>query len=415
MTTPSQDRLTIGATGAFERDNFGDLLYPMMLRDAWAAWAHTALLSRFPVSTEDLLGQAVLDYDDAVSTQHFDALVLTGGASVPISMTRAVQLQDHEPPVLHEDPHGLPYVPEVNPRGVNADTPVFINSAGVWPTGSMRVRHRRRLLRTLQGAQLITVRDRESAELLDSWNLSAHLAPDAVHALSQYWPLSAHDRAPARVAIQLSDEFLDEHGDAAVRQGLLEAGRVAVERGLDEIVLFAAGVAPGHDDLGRMESLARTLGEDLGMVARISQERSPRDIVALIAGSGLVIGHSLHVRVVAASYDVPRVSLRRAKTEAYSRSWDPAMPSGTAPARLATAVSEALSDDRRSTASADARSLVRHATGMVEHLGSDIRWWSGRRAEVGRIRRGVNRRNDALKVADTVVSAGRRARASVGR
>lgn len=206
MGRTTSELLEVAVTGAFERDNFGDLLYPMLLADAWEGWAEVTLLSHFRASTEPLLGRPVHDAHLMLNSKRFDAVVLAGGASVPIAMAKAAQMQER--PLDDSEPYGrgivddhsrMPFVPDVIDTACNSDTPVFLNSVSVWPTGPLRVAHRRRLQIALHGAQHITVRNRPSLEFLRrAWGgYPAALQPDSVHALSAHWPLdeSRVDRA----------------------------------------------------------------------------------------------------------------------------------------------------------------------------------------------------------------------------
>ncbi|GAA2557394.1 hypothetical protein HD598_000177 [Neomicrococcus aestuarii] len=403
--------LIIGLTGAFERDNFGDLLYPMLLNDAWGNDLQVRLLSRFPADTEALLGLSIKDFDSSLLATRFDALVLAGGASVPISMARAAQLMNGVPEIASIDPSGLPYVPEVRNSKLNRDTPVFASSVGIWPSGSLRIPHGRRLHQALKGSQGITVRDRPSLALAHKWGVRASLAPDTIHAISLAWP-ELGKAAKDQVAVQISDEFIHEQGFETTTLGLIEAARVAAAHGLRTVILFAAGVSPGHDSLENLSIIAERMRAALeGIDVLVSHDRHPRQIVQLIAESRLVIGHSLHVRIVAASYNVPRVSLQRPKTEIYSADWDPTMPAGVSARKLADAVQQSLSLGTISSARIDSEKLKQRSMGMVKELEVSIKTWASARNAVASQRRLIYWQYAARAPFDTSKSAVRRLRA----
>src|SRR5690606_41580614 len=88
-----------------------------------------------------------------------------------------------------------------------------------------------------------------------------------------------------------------------------------------------AGTASGHDSVADYEQVIAHLTELAPRVdVDIASERRPYDLVDRIAGAGLVIATSLHVRIVACAYDVPRVSLARPQPTQYARTWAPELP-----------------------------------------------------------------------------------------
>ena len=61
-----------------------------------------------------------------------------------------------------------------------------------------------------------------------------------------------------------------------------------------------------------------------------------------------MVGTSLHVRIIAAAYGVPRVTLARWKPTQYARAWDPDMPFDVGLRELDGAVEAAIAAGRRS-------------------------------------------------------------------
>jgi len=72
------------------------------------------------------------------------------------------------------------------------------------------------------------------------------------------------------------------------------------------LALFRAGAAPWHDDPALVEKLQRRLPSG---TARLFPSLHLWDICALIAASRGVVSRSLHGRIVALAYGLPRVSL----------------------------------------------------------------------------------------------------------
>lgn len=212
--------------------------------------------------------------------------------------------------------------------------------------------------------------------------------------------------------MQPQSEFLDAVGEDQMVAGLICAAREALRpRGFKRLVFFAAGIAPGHDDLDRMARMAKQIQAALPeWDVSVDRRREPHAIVQLIAGSGLVIGHSLHVRVVAASYDTPRISLSRPKTEDNAKAWDPHMPAGAYPQDLFAASIEALDTETITAAAASAARMVRWAATGLDALQSEIEHWSDQRASVRQQRRLTLKRfnGPTARVRDTAISLIRR-------
>ena len=161
--------------------------------------------------------------------------------------------------------------------------------------------------------------------------------------------------------MQISGSILHRLGPERV------AARIAHSRSLRGLAvrLLPAGTATGHDSLADYEALAAAIKRRAPWLGtRIVDERRPLELVDRIARARVVVGTSLHVRIVAAAYGVPRVTLTRWKPTQYARTWDDVMPFDVGIDRLDDAIDAALV--RRGDAAARSEELARLAH---EHLG----------------------------------------------
>ena len=176
---------------------------------------------------------------------------------------------------------------------------------------------------------------------------------------------SAERDPGSRLAVvQLSGAALRTLGHAEVAAAL--AGSRAL-RGL-RIRLVAAGVARGHDSLADYALLMDELRRiDRGIDVAIAHERRPLAVVDRLRSARVVIGTSLHVRIIAAAYGVPRVTLTRPKASRYAETWDPDMPHDVSLGALDGAVAAALAEGARPAAHAAAlaRRAHEHLTGLA--------------------------------------------------
>jgi hypothetical protein len=134
-----------------------------------------------------------------------------------------------------------------------------------------------------------------------------------------------------------------------------------------------AGTAPGHDSASRYGDIVRRITRlrpdaDVGIL----RDRDPLTIVDQIRRARVAIGTSLHVRVIAAAYGVPRVSLARPKVTRYAQTWDAAMPYGVTLDRIDDAVDAALSLGGRAEARTHADELARRADAHLTTLAERV-------------------------------------------
>jgi hypothetical protein len=208
----------------------------------------------------------------------------------------------------------------------------------------------------LRQADWISVRDHVTQAALRADGIDAPLCPDpavmveqcfgetirryqqrdAVRAMREAFP-------QGYFACQFSADFADDASLDALAQGL---SQVAAATGLG-LALFRAGAAPWHDDPSLDESLQRRLPPG---TARVFSSLHLWDICALIASSRGVVASSLHARLVALAYGLPRVSLalpqqgdRPGKVAAFAETWEPdAVPRGVAASDVGPALLQAL-------------------------------------------------------------------------
>jgi polysaccharide pyruvyl transferase WcaK-like protein len=203
------------------------------------------------------------------------------------------------------------------------------------------------------------VRDPASSRLLDRLGIEHALVPDAVHALGVLWP-AERDPAADVAIVQISSAILRQLGHAEV------GARIAASRELRgrPVRLLLAGTATGHDSVADYEALmSHARGVDLAIL----DGRRPLDIVDHIRRARVVVGTSLHVRIIAAAYGVPRITLSRWKPTQYARAWDAEMPFDVALDDLDAAIAAAVAAGRRPEVAERSASLAWRAH---EHLGA---------------------------------------------
>jgi hypothetical protein len=375
--------------GPFDRHNLGDLLFPhvaaALLPGRTLRFAGLAARDLRPQGGHAVraLAELTADQDERPA-----ALIHVGGeiltctaweAAVmllpPEQVDAAVAYLDARPHAKRRWARALLGVPDRAPymaaRALlpRVTTVVYAAVGGV-ALDACTPAMRSEVIDKLKGADALAVRDRRTRAHLEAEGVAARLIPDPAVMVAELFgaPIRKHGGAgePREVlrrfphgyiAVQLSADFGDDQTLNAVAAQL---DAIAPATGLG-VVLFRAGAAPWHDDLGcyrRIVSRMRTAA------VCVFQSLDIWDICALIAASSVYCGSSLHGRIVATAFARPRVSVRSpapipmpgklsvrspapnpmpGKQDAYASTWEAAVEVGTVEVeRIAEAIRVAL-------------------------------------------------------------------------
>ena len=211
----------------------------------------------------------------------------------------------------------------------------------------------------LHAADAVGVRDRQTQAALEAAGVPAALLPDPGVLVAELWGTRIRHRAwqgevaairraypQGYMAIQFSADFGD---DVTLAQIANQLDQVAAATGYG-IVLFRAGAAPWHDDL----DCYRRVAARMRAAAQIFHSLQLWDICALIVGAHAYCGSSLHGRIVATAFALPRLSLLptaresgASKLEAYADTWEaPDLRGVIGVDAIAAGLEQALQTDR---------------------------------------------------------------------
>lgn len=338
------DRPNILAIGAFERDNFGDYLFYLLLSRILAGMRLGASGILFS-DQRPMLGVLVMPYAHLLMQRKWDAVVVVGGEIGAVSQEMALRmslppgeakmfgdLQDQSETTRFLtclEPWEPAYLPDMTRYPLNAETPFLINSAGLSRLAEIPKESHFYLesVKRLRGAQSIGVRERSSSNFLAQEGIESELQPDIVHAVRRFFSADIEALRTTingrYVLVQISAQMIDQAG----LQVIVAALRSVAEDLRVDIVFFAAGTANYHDDFSRYDELRnQLLAEGYSGNCRILRVRDPLYLVAAVANAKLWVGSSLHGRIVAIEYGVPRISLVNAKVAQYALLWDKEYP-----------------------------------------------------------------------------------------
>ncbi|MCC8395247.1 polysaccharide pyruvyl transferase family protein [Paraburkholderia sp. MMS20-SJTR3] len=214
-------------------------------------------------------------------------------------------------------------------------------------------------LTKLAQADAVSVRDVHTRNMLAAAGIGARLMPDPAVMVAEL--LGSRIRARSEqsgvaqlrsafpdgyLAVQFSADFGDDRTLGALAR---ELDRVSRESGLG-IVFFQAGAAPWHDDPACYERIAAKMKSTDTAIFR---SLDLWDICAVIASARAYAGSSLHGRIVAMAFGLPRVNLVHpahardtTKQCAFAASWEPAgVPGSVGIDALAEAIFVALASE----------------------------------------------------------------------
>ncbi|KXU85363.1 chromosome condensation regulator RCC1 [Caballeronia megalochromosomata] len=230
---------------------------------------------------------------------------------------------------------------------------VCFNAIGGATLDTREAALREEVLTRLRSGDYASVRDTQTQAALKRAGIDAPLVPDPASMVAELFDERIRTHSDARhafargyLAVQFSADFGD---DATLAHIAHQLDRLCETTGLG-IVLFRAGAAPWHDDIA---VYARTAARMRRAAVRIFESLNVWDICALIAKSEGFAGSSLHGRIVAMAYGLPRINFQRADADAarqraYASTWDIADAPGVVPiAHIHAAMHEALAMDRR--------------------------------------------------------------------
>lgn len=397
VAAPSRSSVNPGhsrvvAFGAFDRHNFGDLLFPHLLqamlpdcevaaaalvrRDLRALGGHrvaplpSVLRRHAPVRAVVHAGGEVLTCDAWQAA----AMLLPGDdfeSTVRYLERRPQARRAWARGVVGSDAHA-PYVASpVDLGGI----PAAFAGVGGFDLDRADPALRAEVLDRLRQAAFVGVRDERTLAHLCSAGVAATLMPDPAvmlpDALGDVIARRATRGEVARLrrrhrqgwlAVQCSAEF----GDDATRAALASAVEGAARRLGLPVVLFRAGAAPWHDDsivLARLASLLR------GVTVETFDSIHVWDIAALLAACRACMASSLHAVLVARAFARPALALNSpwlrgapGKADACLRTWPvgPVAPTAS-PADALSGLEAVMArpwQERAAAASRDARRYV---------------------------------------------------------
>lgn len=385
MTRPTSNANVL-LVGAYERDNFGDLLFYQLTKDYLSEFEVVAG-SVIGADMRMLLGTRVHPHNDLLAARSWDLVWVVGGEIGGVDTAGALGMSLNETDGTVYDHAGArgkevlahflsgasakapAYLPVVADFPLNSRAPVVLNSVGL---GNLSAKaqdseHLRIAHAAIRGASAVVVRDTASQVFAESLGVAAILSPDMVHAISLRHPDMAQSRVGREpyFTFQANAQLIRQYGPEVIAKSL---AHVALTTQLRP-AFFLAGTARHHDRSDQYDDVKSALKAIAPEIKPMDiPTRDPMVLAAHIAGSRFWIGSSLHGRIIAGSFGLPRVSLENQKVSSYAATWDSAFPTEVSFESLPAAVAEAITAAQLPRNAQDSRDLAVAADSRTQSL-----------------------------------------------
>lgn len=356
--------------GAFERHNFGDLLmgfaFERLLRQKGINTIHASILDNDltecgGTKVHSIFRLLANGLDPSIPILHVggetascsfnDALACDSPAALPYHLKDIISTEVHQG--LGTDrpfPYLTPPHEQINRVSQLWGHRLFYG-IGLTQLSDDRA-HNARLSATLAGASMASFRDARSLGNARSLGIDqATYAPDIVLSISRLMPV-ARPVKPRYLLMHFNGDYLRRNSAALITA--LSQIAPQFEGGLK---IGLAGTANYHDSLDefyRFRQLAKASSVCIDVLPSV-------DILTIcqqIANAAAVVSTSLHYRIVARSYGVPRLTMNLHKVNCWSDSNDASHPFGLEAGELAMAVNAVMASERGAEDSGQTKDLA---------------------------------------------------------
>jgi polysaccharide pyruvyl transferase WcaK-like protein len=384
------DRVNVIAYGAYDRHNYGDLLFAIVLKRYLEADGRFRVLiaatKKSDLSSYGALPTIALKKAlDATRDQPKTMLIVAGGECLTAQWESIIGYL--APQAIYYPIKASPYLIGHKAfirlsrlfTSIPSDIPlvlgerelpgykVMYNSVGGNEISRKKPLIHDAIKRNLKDCTYVSVRDRETSAELDKLGVEHSLVPDSAILISDLFPQQVDPSEPGHIVFHISDHHAKRRVEAIAQQ-LTELN---VNTGL-KIALLTIGKAPGHSDDGPLDKLHSLLGEERAY--RVDSGNID-DVIRCIATSKLYCGTSLHGAITALAYAVPQIALlpqRVIKLSSFLETWVPKQSCGFAEvpqiSQIGTNLINSFGDSQRAELRAVVDAMQSRVRANLDHM-----------------------------------------------
>lgn len=336
--------------GAFDRFNYGDLLFPIIIEQQLKTYHQTLDIAYFGIIESDLRnlgGKPTEDiqafYEACNQGDKRANIIVAGGEAIGVTWNSLLAaLRKNYKPIRRYEHHlekfinlnklaknilkgqtDLPFV--FNKEDFNKVDYVLFNSLGGSEIPDKIFRQVPKLKHKLQQVDYFSVRDLITQKRLDDKGISTLLYPDSAILMSKFYTIAVledlvsdgvrsyvQNKKGKYVFFQINRNHA-KHNEAKIAAKLNE---IYEQMGID-CCLCPIGKAANHND----DEALKVIHPLLEGRGTLFDEVNIWDIMYLIANAQCYIGTSLHGAITAMSYAVPYVGINVKKLDSYLHTW----------------------------------------------------------------------------------------------
>lgn len=336
--------------GAFDRFNYGDLLFPIIIEKELGTYPHHNTLNYYGIVNSDLsaLGgkptHNILDFYKTCNNGSDKVnVIIAGGEAIDATWTsllaalnptfqlfcrvvNKLNLPIDSDWVARKMLKGETSLPFTFSKQAfkNVNTVIF-NSLGGSKISAKAPKKEKELSTTLEQVDYLAVRDKVTTKNLLAKGITAKLVPDSAILMSKFFPV---EKLAQEVSGEIAEYVRDNAGEYLFFQINWSRGkgheqelatnldRIARETGT-KICLCPIGTALNHDDQIALGNIRPLMKEKSVLFSDVNIW----NIMYLIANSKAYMGTSLHGAITAMSFARPYVGISVLKLNSYLDSW----------------------------------------------------------------------------------------------
>ncbi|MEX2593375.1 MAG: polysaccharide pyruvyl transferase family protein [Anditalea sp.] len=336
--------------GAFDRYNYGDLLFPLIIEKQLDTYNKNFQYEFFGIIRSDLTeegGKPTLDlkafYEACNNPQQKVSVIVAGGEALGVTWNSLLAALNkpfqrvHKHHVRISNYLDLNFVAKKILKG-NTTLPfvfdkddfksvnkVILNSLGGSGIKTALFDRYNFMKSKLQKVDYLAVRDKITLGNLKQNDVQAHLFPDSAILMSEFYPLEVLEKSVTKEVLEYVQQNKGEYIFFQINKKTTVGKELLIANELDkifrqdhtEICLCPIGKALNHDDHEALQAVKQKLESP----STYFDAENIWDIMYLIAHSKAYIGTSLHGAITSMSYAVPHVGLTVEKLDAYLDTW----------------------------------------------------------------------------------------------
>lgn len=336
--------------GAFDRYNYGDLLFPIIIEMQLKTHQTPMEFSFYGIVDSDLstLGGKPTEsikhfYKKCQDSKHKASVIVAGGEAIAVTWNSLLvalsstfqktrRYQHHIDKVIDLNrlakfiiggKTALPFV--FNKGDFKQVDRVIFNSLGGSEIDNNVFQKHKLLRQKLQNVDYFSVRDEVTQRNLAHNAIETLLYPDSAILMSKFFPVQDLVKRASREVQAFIDTNKRKYIFFQINRNHARGHESEIAKELDKIVestgaticLCPIGKALNHDDHEALKEISRYLNHP----ATFFEDVTIWDIMYLIASSACYIGTSLHGAITAMSFAVPYVGLKVKKLDSYLHTW----------------------------------------------------------------------------------------------